>query len=333
MRSAAFVTGGSGFVGGALIRRLSADGFEVRALARSERAAAKVRDAGAHAVMGDLADVDAMTAGAAGCELAFHSASSVSYWGAKKEFERVNVDGTGNVIAACRAAGVRRLVHVGSLAAINAGQRLRGVDETAPLRPDSKAAYCASKARAEQLVLDANGDGLETVVVRPRLVWGPGDTTLLANFVRRVQSGSFGWIGGGRHRISTAEIDNVVEVLLLAADRGRPGEAYFVTDGEPVVFREFVTRLLKTQGLKAPRKSLARPLARGLAAVGEGLWRRLGRDGEPPLTREAVWLSANETTVDISKARSELGYRPVVTMDEGMEQLEASSPVEVATQA
>jgi nucleoside-diphosphate-sugar epimerase len=319
------VTGGSGFVGGALIPRLRSEGFEVRALARSEQAADRVRAAGAEAVMGDLGDVDAMTAGAAGCELAFHSASAVSYWGGWDEFLRVNVEGTRNVVAACRDAGVRRLVHVGSFNAINAGQRLKQVDETAPLRPDSKAPYCASKARAEQVVLDANGDGLEAVVIRPRLIWGPGDGTLLPTLVKRVQAGSFGWIGGGRHRTSTTQIDNIVEGLLLGARRGRPGEAYFITDGEPVVWREFVTRLLATQRLKPPRRSLPKPIARSVMAVGERLWRLFHLSGEPPLTRESVWLSANEATIDISKARSELGYRPVVTMDEGMKQLEASS--------
>ena len=173
----AFVTGGSGFVGAALIERLRSEGWEVRALARSERAAERVRKLGAEPVAGDLDDRDSLKAGAGGSEVAFHAAAKVEDWGDPADFERLNVRGTENVINACCDAGVRRLVHVGTEAALMAGQPLVNVDEEAPLRPDSAALYSSSKAKAEQLVRAANGHGLETVVVRPRFVWGRGDTT------------------------------------------------------------------------------------------------------------------------------------------------------------
>jgi nucleoside-diphosphate-sugar epimerase len=207
---------------------------------------------------------------------------------------------------------------VGTEAALSAGRPLVEVDETAPLRPDSKAPYCASKAMAEQAVREANGDGLETVVVRPRFVWGPGDTTLLPTLVETVNAGKFAWIGGGTYRTSTTHVDNVVEGLIAGAERGRPGEAYFVTDGEPVVFREFVTKMLATQGVDAPSRTLPTGVARAAAIVGEAAWRALPLKGEPPVTRTMVWLSAQEVTVDDSKARSELGYRPVVSIEDGL---------------
>ena len=132
------------------------------------------------------------------------------------------------------------------------GQPLVNADETWPLQPDSPAYYPRAKARAEREALAAGTDGMETVVVRPRFVWGPDDTTLLPAISEMVESGRFAWIGGGRHRTSTAHVDNVVEGLMLAAERGRAGQAYFVTDGEPVVFRDFLTRLLATRG-RRPR--------------------------------------------------------------------------------
>jgi nucleoside-diphosphate-sugar epimerase len=320
MAQTAFVTGGSGFIGGRLIRRLGGDGWSVRALARSDRSARAVEEAGATAARGDLDDPDSLRDGAEGCEVFFHAAAYVEEWGSRADFERGNVEGTRNALDGARGAGVRRFVHVGTEAAILAGEPLVDVDETAPLRPDSKALYPSTKAAAEQLVRDAS-DGLETVVIRPRLVWGPGDTTILPGLAEAVRSKKFAWIGGGTHRTSTTHVDNVVEGLVLGAERGKPGEAYFVTDGEPVVFREFVTDLLATQGLEPPDRNAPRALVGALAAAGEGAWRLLPLPGAPPVTRMAFWLAALDTTIDISKARRELGYEPVITRERGLAEL------------
>ena len=314
----AFVTGGSGFIGGTLIRRLVEAGSRVRALARSDRAADSVRAAGAEPAPGELGDVAAMRAGAEGCDTAFHAAAFLGEWGRWEDFERGNVQGTRNALAACRTAGVRRFVHVGTEAALLDGQPLVDADETAPLKPDARAHYSRSKALAELAVRSANVPGFETVVIRPRLVWGPGDTNILPALVESVRRGRFAWIGGGWHRTSTTHVDNAVEGLLLGAARGRPGEAYFVTDGEPEVFRDFVTRLLATQGVDAPGKSMPAPVARLAAAAAESAWSLLRLGGSPPVTRLAVWLSSLECTLDISRARAELGYEPVVSVDDGL---------------
>ena len=319
------MTGGSGFIGGRLIERLRSLGHGVRALARSDAAAERIRARGGEPVAGDLADVEAMRTGAAGCELAFHAAATLGDWGAPEEFERGNVQGTGNVLHACAQAGVRRFVHVGTEAALLAGEPLVEVDETAPLRPDSPALYSATKARAEELVLGAATDSFETVVVRPRFVWGPGDTTLLPAIIELVRSGRFAWIGGGRHRTSTTHVDNTVEGLLLGAERGRSGNAYFVTDGEPVVFREFLSELLATQNVTPPSRSLPTPLAGVLARVGEAAWRLLPLPGQPPLTRFAFWVSSQECTIRTEKAQRELSYSPAITIAEGLAQLRGAT--------
>jgi len=321
--TAAFVTGGSGFIGGRLVERLRADGHTVRALARSEEAAERIRARGGDPVRGDLSDPAAIANGAKGCELAFHAAATLGDWGRREDFERGNVEGTQNVVNACRQASVRRLVHVGTEAALLAGEPLVEVDESAPLRPDSPGLYSSTKARAEQLVLDASGDGLETVVVRPRFVWGPGDKAILPTMVELMRSGRFAWIGGGQHRTSTTHVDNAVEGLMLGATRGRPGNAYFVTDGEPVVFREFVSELVATQGVEAPGRSIPSLVARVAAVTGETVWRLLPLPGRPPLTRFAYWVSARECTIRIDKAREQLGYEPVKGIEEGLAELRA----------
>ncbi|MBA3264676.1 MAG: NAD-dependent epimerase/dehydratase family protein [Thermoleophilaceae bacterium] len=317
----AFVTGGSGFVGGALIERLRREGWDVRALARSEAAADKVRERGAAPVAGDLEDEAKLREGAAGAEVAFHAAAKVEDWGDPDEFERMNVRGTANVIAACREAGVRRLVHVGTEAALMAGSPLVNVDEAVPLRPDSPALYPSSKAKAEQRVRDANGDGLETVVIRPRFVWGLGDTTLLPTLVELVRSGRFRWVGGGGHLTATTHVDNAVEGLWLGATKAPAGGVYFVTDGDPVVFREFVSRLLETQGVTPPTGSVPAGVARVAAGAAERMWRILKRSGHPPLTRFSVWVSSQECTIDIGRAERELGYRPVKSREQGLAEL------------
>lgn len=301
------------------------DGFRVRALARSDRSAATVREAGAEPVTGDLDQVEAMRRGAEGCWFAFHAAAYVGEWGTREQFERGNVVGTENALEACRSAGVRRFVHVGTEAALMAGQPLVGVDETAPLRPDSPAYYPSTKAKAEQAVRDASGDGFETVVVRPRLVWGPGDTSVLPAIVEAVRRGRFSWIGGGRQLTETTHVENVAEGLVRGAEQGRAGEVYFVTDGEPVEFRSFIGDLLATQGVEAPDRNIPPGVARGLAAVCETAWRALPLPGAPPVTRFAVWAASQECTIDISKARSELGYAPVKSRAAGLAELQTTA--------
>lgn len=321
-----FVTGGSGFIGSRLIARLVAEGTPVRALARSPAGCEAVESLGAEAVPGDLSDRGSLAAGAEGCATVFHLAAHLGQWGDQADFVAVNVTGTESLLAAAREAGSSRFVHCGTEAALLAGEPLVEVDEKTELRPDSKALYAATKARAELAVRAANGDRLQTVVLRPRLVWGAGDTTLLPEMVAAARSGKLAWIGGGEHLTATTHVDNVVEGLLLAARRGRPGEAYFVTDGEPVVFREFVTALLETQGVDAPKRSIPAGVARFVAAAGEGAWRLLPLRGEPPLTRLALWLSSLECTIDITKAREELGYEPVKSRARGLAEMRAGSP-------
>jgi nucleoside-diphosphate-sugar epimerase len=313
---AAFVTGGSGFIGGRLITRLVRDGWSVRALARSDGAAARVEAAGAEPVRGDLADPAALGRGARGAEVAFHAAAKVEDWGDIREFRRVNVEGTKAVLAACRDAGVRRVVHVGTEAALLHGQPLVMADERTPLAFHSRSPYSATKAEAEAAVVAARG--IETIVVRPRFVWGPDDTTLIPAMIALVESGRFRWIGGGRQLTSTTHLDNCVEGLVLAADRGTPGAAYFVTDGEPVVFRDFVSALLATRGVQTPDSTIPRPVAVAAARAAETAWRLLRRRDHPPLTSFAVWVASLECTLDDSRARADLGYTPVISRADGL---------------
>jgi nucleoside-diphosphate-sugar epimerase len=310
----AFVTGGSGFVGGRTIRELRARGLEVAALARSDRAAAAVEALGAAAVRGDLDDRRAMEVGMASAQVVIHAAAYVDDHGPLADFLRVTVTGTENTLAAARGAGVPRFVHVSTEAVLADGKPIVQADETRPRTTRPAGPYPLSKGLAEERVLDANRDGLATVIVRPRFIWGAGDTNLLPKIAEAVKRGRFAWIGGGHHLTSTCHVDNVVEGILLAIERGTPGEIYFLTDGEPVEFRAFMTEVLQAYGVEPGSRTLPLWVARTLAAA-TGWMKR------PPVTRTAVALIGQEVTVVDAKARRELGYTSHVSRERGLAEL------------
>lgn len=319
-----FLTGGSGFVGGHVIEALVRGGHDVRALARSDRAAGQVRALGATPVRGELGAVTpAMLAGA---EAVIHAAAFVEEWGTREQFWRGNVEGTGNMLDAARAAGVRRFIHVGTEAALFAGDDLVGVDETAPYPTRQRYLYSETKAEAERRVLQANTAAFTTLSIRPRFVWGPRDTSVLPTILRMARAGSFAWIGGGRARTSTTHVANLVHALTLALTRGAGGRAYFVADDGERTLREFLTALAATQGVDLGARTLPGRLARSLARVVEGVWRLLGVRRPPPMTRFAVDMMACSVTVDTTRARQELGYAPVISVAAGLRQLADGRP-------
>ncbi len=315
----AFVTGGSGFLGGRLIRALQAHGDSVRALARSERAIRVLEPLGVEIVRGDLDDRGALDSGARGCRAIFHCAAKADEWGRPDDFVATNVTGTLNVSRAARKAGAR-LVHV-STEAVMAGRPIIDVDEVAPPPAVPVGLYARTKRDAELVIARGLGEGLDAVICRPRLLWGKGDTSLLPKLVARVKAGQFAWVGGGRHLTSTCHVDNAVAGLLAAFERGKKGETYYFTDGPPTEFRAFVTALLDAVGAPIPTKSVPFWLANAAAIQSEWAWRTFGRKGAPPVTRMAVLLTGLEVTVIDSKARREIGYVPPMTVERGFAEL------------
>lgn len=307
-----FVTGGSGFLGRALIRRLRKEGVDVVALARSGSSVAAVESVGATACKAGLSDTAAVTAAMRGCDAVFHVAAHFTEWDAYAAFHEANVVGTEHMLRAARDAAVPTFVAAGAAGVVmGRPEPMLKIREDRPLQFPSWAPYTATKALAEQRILQANGDGFRTVVVRPPMIWGPG-MPMLDEILAVVEAGQFALPGGGRHAISTAHVDNVVEALLLAARHGRGGQAYFVSDGDDIVFEQMVTDLLATRGLPPIKRSVPFAIAWGIASVMEGIWRTFRLKSKPPLTRQMLRMIGKAFTLDDSKARSELGYRPVI---------------------
>jgi nucleoside-diphosphate-sugar epimerase len=311
-----FVTGASGFVGGAATRKFVADGHDVTAMSRSERSDEAIRAMGAAPVRCDLESVRAVDI--AGAEAVLHCAAFVEQWGPADAWRRFNVDGTARMLAAGREAGAGRFIHIGTEAALFRGQHLRGVDETYPLAPNSPYPYSATKAQAERLVRAANAPGFTTISLRPRFIWGPGDTTLLPVIEKMAREGKFMWVNGGRSKTSSTHIANLVHAIELALTQGRGGEAYFVLDDGARPMREMISGMAASRGVTLPDKSVPGWIADTLGAVSEGLWTLLPLKGEPPITRFSAMILSRDAILNDDKARAELGYRPVISVADGM---------------
>jgi 2-alkyl-3-oxoalkanoate reductase len=323
------VTGGGGFLGGAVVRRLLARGEEVRSVQRSDAPA--LRELGASVVRADLADRDAVVRAFEGCEAVVHIAAKAGAWGSYESFRLANVVGTENVLAACRAHGIERLVYTSTPSVVHSGGDVEGVDERAPYATHFDAHYPATKAAAERLVLEANGPRLGTVALRPHLIWGPGDTQLTARVLARARAGKLRLVGGGEKAVDSVYIDNAALAHLLALDRVSPGapcagKAYFITQGEPMPQRELVNGILAAAGLPPCTRSISPRLAYVAGALMEAAWTVLRRDDEPLMTRFIASQLATAHWYDISAARRDLGYSPEVTVAEGLARLAGSRP-------
>jgi nucleoside-diphosphate-sugar epimerase len=320
----ALVTGGGGFLGGSIVRRLVERGWPVRTLQRGQYS--RIDELGAEQVRGDIADPDTVSRAIDGVDVVFHVAAKVEPWGAYPPFHRTNVVGTENVLTAMRQHGVSRLVYTSTPSVVHSGGDLAGVDESAPYPEEFEAAYPQTKAIAEMAVLAANDDALSTVALRPRLIWGPEDTNLVPQLVARYRAGQLRFVGDGSNLVDTAYIDNVVDAHMLAADRLEPeaacaGRPYFISNGEPWPMKKIINGILAAAGLPPEERSVPLRAALVAGAVFENLYKIFPTKGGPRMTRFVARNFATAHWFDISAARRDLGYEPRVSIEEGLSRL------------
>lgn len=322
------VTGGGGFLGLAIVRRLIARGDPVRSLSRQRYP--DLDALGVEQVQGDVADPQAVDQAASGRDLVFHVAAKAGIWGRLEDFRRINVEGTRNVLAACRKHGIRQLVYTSSPSVVFDGRDMAGVNESVPYPSHYEAHYPRTKAEAEQLVLAANGPDLATVALRPHLIWGPGDNHLVPRILARARAGRLRRLGRGNPLIDCIYIDNAADAHILAADRltrslqGREtvaGKVYFLSQGEPVPLWDLVNRILAAGGLPPVTRSVPVGLAVAAGWLLEGIYGLTGWQAEPPMTRFLARELSTAHWFDISAARRDLGYQPQVSIDEGLRRL------------
>jgi nucleoside-diphosphate-sugar epimerase len=318
------VTGGTGFLGGAVCRLLAARGDDVTSIARTQSPALKA--AGVKQIQADLTSLDAVTDATKGVEAIVHCAAKAGAWGPLEEFYAANVVATDNLLAACFMNGVSKVVYTSTPSVVHAGRDIENGNESLPIPEHFSAPYPRTKAIAEQRVLRANGPGLATCALRPHLIFGPGDPHLFPRIVAKGREGKLRFIGPVSKKVDITYIDNAAQAHVDALDRLAPdapcaGHAYFLSQGQPIGIEEIVNHFLRIASLPSESRRLSLAQAKLIAKLAETAWSLLRLSGEPPLTTFMVEQLSTAHWFDISRAKAELGYAPQVSTSEGLAKL------------
>jgi nucleoside-diphosphate-sugar epimerase len=308
------VTGGAGFLGQAVVRRCLARGYRVRVLGRTPMTGELAGQV--DFLRGDIADRAAVDAAVKACDYVFHVAAKAGVWGSWEEYVRINIAGTSNVVGACLDHDVRALVYTSTPSVVFNGESFRGADESLPYGDNWLCAYAETKAIAEEVALKAASDKLKVCALRPHLIWGPGDNHLFPRVLARARAGKLRIVGDGENQVDVTHVDTAADTHLGALDAllaGRAnGQAYFLSQGEPVKLWVFINRLLVGAGEKPVTKRISQSGAYWLGALLECAWTLFRLKGEPPMTRFVAVELAKDHWFDISAARRDLGLKPAV---------------------
>jgi len=327
LSSHALVTGGGGFLGRYIVDQLIDRGTRVTTFSRGSYP--ELETLGARQVRGDLRDLQALTDACRDdngqpVDVVYHVAARAGLWGPYNDFYEANVTGTVNVIEACRATGVRRLVYTSSPSVIFDGTNQRNVDESIPYPDHYESPYPETKAIGEQRVLAANSSELLTTSIRPHLIFGPRDNHLLPSLIARARQGRVPQVGDGTNMVDLTYVEDAAQAHLQAADALEPGSpvagsVYFISQGEPVVLWPWISDFLARLGLPPIRMRIPLGLARGAGGLLVAIYRSLRLRGEPPLTPFLASELAQDHYYDISRARRDFGYCPRFSMAQATE--------------
>ncbi len=318
------VTGGGGFMGMALIKRLIDEGHKVTSFSRREYPLHWAL--GISSIQADIRDQKAIEKACKGRDVVFHLAAKVGIWGNYDSYYSTNVTGTSNVIEACRKQGVSRIVFTSSSSVVFDGSDLDGVDESFPYPEKHGSHYASTKAKAERLIVEANSEALKTISLRPHLVWGPYDAHIIPGILKRASSGRLRRIGDTEHFIDTTYIDNMIDALLLAVEAldSKPeaaGRIFFITNGEPARVWDFVNSIIQIAGHEPVQKKMPEKVALFAAGMAEWLHKISKANTEPFMTRFAIKELCTNHWFDIASAKEVLGYTPRISYAEGFKYL------------
>jgi len=317
-----FVTGGSGFLGKHLIKRLLKEGHEVTAFARSESSAEKLAHMGCETVIGDLCRLSSYEEQLAGHDVVIHAASPVKFWGDWSFFQRDIIDVTRELFDAASRQHIKRFIYISSESVLQNDKPLENIDESFPyLEPNSY--YGKAKQLAERWLIERKSD-MECIVLRPTFIWGPG-VSALTTMIEKINNGQFSWLDHGDVVIETVHVNNVVHAIVLALDHGEDKQIYNVTDDQPRSVKEVIGGLLDTQNITIPTKNMSSRLVRYLAGVVEAIWKILRIKSDPPISRFEWSFVGLPRKYNIQKIKQSLGYQPVISVTDGLREMKQGS--------
>ncbi len=323
----ALVTGGGGFLGSSIIRMLLDKGISVRSLQRSD--SPDLKELGVDIMRGDISDQTTVTNAAQDCDIVFHVAAKAGVWGKYDDYYQCNVVGTENILEACRTHHIQKLVYTSSPSVVFDGHDEKNINESTPYPKHFLTAYQKTKALAEQMILEANCSSLLTVALRPHLIWGPGDPHLVPRIIERAKTGKLRLVGKQKNLVDSTYVDNAALAHVLAAedlvnDANCAGKAYFVSNGEPLPMAELINRILMTFDLASVTKTVPTQIAYIVGLLMELFYKVLNLDDEPVMTRFIATQLSCDHYYDLSAAKRDFSYRPVISMDNGLERLKLS---------
>ncbi len=321
------VTGGTGFLGAAIVRMLMNQGHAVLSFSRKD--SPDLRAAGFDIRQGDLSDLKALRHAVRGCEAVIHTAAKAGVWGCAEDYIQTNVHGTENIIQVCRELQIPRLVYTSSPSVVFTGCDEEGVNESAPYVQRFLADYPRTKAMAEQAVLAANDLELTTIALRPHLIWGPGDPHLVPRVVSRARAGKLALLGDGSNLVDSTFIENAALAHVLAVEKLVPeatcaGNAYFISNGEPLPMKTLLNHILAAANLPPITRRIHPQLAYLAGATLEMVHRRFSPHREPIMTRFVARQLSTSHWFQLDRARQDLDYHPRISLEEGFRLLRES---------
>ena len=308
------VTGATGFLGKYVVEELSQQGYQVRAFGRNRKMGQSLENSSVAFFQGDLTKQEDLARACQGMDMVVHAGALSTFWGPWEDFYQTNVLGTKYVLDACREAGIQRLVYVSSPSIYAAPRDQLAIKESAAPQENNLNNYIRSK-----LVKDY--PDVPSIILRPRGLFGIGDTSILPRVLKLSQKIGIPLIGDGRQLMDMTCVENVALAIRLALETPQASdEVYNITNGEPRAFKDLIEETLRGLGYPITYRKVPAPLLSVIASSLEFLYKVLKLKGEPPLTRYTYYLLRYSQTLDISKAERDLGYRPQISISEGIEQ-------------
>ncbi|WP_171043751.1 NAD-dependent epimerase/dehydratase family protein [Pseudoalteromonas spongiae] len=318
-----FISGITGYVGRNLAKHF-VHKHDVTGLSRGNKSALHLEKLGVTVIKGDLQSEN-LTKALLDYDVVIHTAADTDHRNVSKSQYDTNVIGTQRLVDAAKQAGVVKFIHISTESVLLTGEPLFQATENMPYPKCAVGNYSDTKKMAEEIVVNASDSKFHAVVLRPRFIWGRDDTTAIPQIMSAIEKGQFAWINDGNYKTSATHIDNVCAGVDCAIERGQSGQTYFLSDDDDKTFKELISALVQAHNVEVPQRTIPRFVPLLLAKL-DNIKRRIWPDANPfPITMQEYATSAVEVTLNIEKAKRELGYKPIVSFQQGVSEIKTAN--------